>query len=90
MKINIKTYSPFGIASILAPEILKPSHRQFLISTLDQDQNESNKVKLVDALEMLVFQKNEPLSNKIKPVLTMSEETRLEYNKKNGDSNLLT
>jgi len=70
-------------------QILQFKNRRISFFTSDEEQNESNKVKPADAFEMLFFQNDEPMSNKIKSVLTLHDETRLEDDKGHGNKNQL-
>lgn len=70
-------------------QILKFKNRRISFFTSDEEQNESNKVKPADAFEMLFFQNDEPMSNKIKSVITLHDETRLEDDKGHGNKNQL-
>ncbi len=70
-------------------QILHFKNRRISFFTSDDQQNESNKVKPADAFEMLFFQNDEPMSNKIKSVLTLHDETRLEDDKGLGNKNQL-
>ncbi len=71
------------------PQILQFKNRRISFFTSDVDQNESNQSKPADAFEMLFFQNDEPMSNKIKTVLTLHDETRLEDDKGHGNKNQL-
>jgi hypothetical protein len=71
------------------PQILQFKNRRISFFTADEEQNEANKVKPADAFEMLFFQNDEPMSNKIKTVLTLHDETRLEDDKGHGNKNQL-
>ena len=70
-------------------QILQFKNRRISFFTSDNNQNESNKVNPADAFEMLFFQNDEPMSNKIKSVLTLHDETRLEDDKGHGNKNQL-
>ena len=70
-------------------QILQFKNRRISFFTSDEEQNDSNKVKPADAFEMLFFQNDETMSNKIKSVLTLHEETRLEDEKGHGNKNQL-
>lgn len=71
------------------PQLIKFKNRRISFFTSDSDQNESNKSRPADSFEMLFFQNDEIMSNKIKSVLTLHDETRLEDDKAHGDKNLL-
>jgi hypothetical protein len=58
-------------------QIVQYQNRRISFFTTDQAQNESNAERPADAFEMLFFQNDTPMSNKIKSVLTLHEETRL-------------
>ena len=58
-------------------QILQYKNRRISFFTSDQAQNESNAERPADTFEMLFFQNDTPMSNKIKSVLTLHEETRL-------------
>jgi hypothetical protein len=71
------------------PQLLHFKNRRISFFTRDSQQNESNAVRPADTFEMLFFQNNEPMSNKIKTVLTIHEETRLIDEKNHGNSDHL-
>jgi hypothetical protein len=70
-------------------QLLQYKNRRISFFTSDSDQNDSNKNRPADTFEMLFFQNDEPMSNKIKSVLTLHDETRLVDEKNNGDKNSL-
>jgi hypothetical protein len=71
------------------PQLLHFKNRRISFFTHDAHQNESNSVRPADTFEMLFFQNNDILSNKIKSVLTIHEETRLIDDKNHGNVNML-
>jgi hypothetical protein len=71
------------------PEILQFKNRRISFFTSDSQQNQSNAMRPADTFEMLFFQNDEPMSNKIKSVLTIHEETRLIDDKNLGNTSML-
>jgi hypothetical protein len=70
-------------------EILQFKNRRISFFTTDSQQNESNAIRPADTFEMLFFQNDETMSNKIKSVLTIHEETRLIDDKNLGNISML-
>jgi hypothetical protein len=70
-------------------DILRFKNRRISFFKSDKDQNQSNALRPADTFEMLFFQNNEPMSNKIKSVLTIHEETRLVDDKNVGNVSML-
>ena len=73
----------------IEPQILQFKNRRISFFSSDKNQNNSNRIKPADAYEMLFFQNDEPMSNKIKSVLTLHDETRLEDDLGHGNKNQL-
>ncbi len=71
------------------PQLLSFKNRRISFFSSDDDQNDLNKVKPADAFEMLFFQNEEPMSNKIKSVITLHDETRLLNDKESQNKSLL-
>jgi|GEM_PF-1089751 len=71
------------------PYLLKFKNRRISFFHSDAEQNESNATAPADAFEMLFFQNDEPMSNRIKSMMTIHEETRLVDDKNNGNINHL-
>ena len=70
-------------------QLLQYKNRRISFFTSDAQQNDSNKNRPADTFEMLFFQNDEPMSNKIKSVLTLHDETRLVDDKNTDDKNSL-
>ena len=58
-------------------ELLEFKNRRVALFSSDSDHNESNKSSAAASFEMLFFQNDEIMSNKIKSTLTIHDETRL-------------
>ena len=58
-------------------ELLEFKNRRVALFSSDRDQNESNKSSAAASFEMLFFQNDEIMSNKIKSTLTIHDETRI-------------
>jgi len=61
----------------LRPEILEFKNRRVTLFSSDSDHNESNKSNAASSFEMLFFQNDEIMSNKIKSTLTIHDENRI-------------